>query len=317
MSETSVPLKNMKLIFYMYIFLQTLYSVNGNLEVVQDDELMNLIRTEKYVVVLFSRKYCESCDNYANELTALREDLVETLNAWVVKVENSQMTRLYSPDLEPVLVFFRHGIPLLYDGPLNDELILHTFTSNKDPVTKELTDETFEHLTQAATGATTGDWFVLFYTPDCVDCTRLQARWEAVGAQLKSRVNVARVNRATTGAATARRFDVFNVPTFILFRQGKMYRYQIQKYDVTSFVDFAKSWYKNVTPERVPVPKSPFDDFTAMIADYLRENPWVWQIGFGTFILGVIASFFTRHTQPVPEKKKPSKKDKKEKTKDK
>lgn len=38
---------------------------------------------------------------------------------------------------------------------------MHTFTSNKEPVVKELTDDTFEHLTQAASGATTGDWFVM------------------------------------------------------------------------------------------------------------------------------------------------------------
>jgi hypothetical protein len=28
-----------------------------------------------------------------------------------------------------------------------------------------LTDENFEHLTQASTGATTGTWFVKFYAP--------------------------------------------------------------------------------------------------------------------------------------------------------
>ena len=28
-----------------------------------------------------------------------------------------------------------------------------------------LTDANFEHLSQAATGATTGDWFVEFYAP--------------------------------------------------------------------------------------------------------------------------------------------------------
>ncbi|KAJ8925757.1 hypothetical protein NQ315_009605 [Exocentrus adspersus] len=308
----------MKLFFVcFYIFVQTVYIANGSLEVVQDEELMNLIRTEKYVVVLFSKKYCESCDNYANELTALREDLVETLNSWVVKVEDSQMTRLYSPEPEPVLVFFRHGIPLLYDGPLNDELILHTFTSNKDPVAKELTDETFEHLTQAATGATTGDWFVMFYTPDCIECTRLQARWEAVGAVLKSRVNIARVNRVTTGAATARRFNVFDVPTFILFRQGKMYRYQIQKYDVASLVDFARTWYKNVPPEKVPLPKSPFDDFTTLIVVYMKENPWLLFIGVGTFLLGLVAAIIPRYAQRIPEKKKINKKEKKEKSKDK
>ena len=29
----------------------------------------------------------------------------------------------------------------------------------------ELTDATFEHLTQASSGSTTGDWFVEFYAP--------------------------------------------------------------------------------------------------------------------------------------------------------
>lgn len=34
---------------------------------------------------------------------------------------------------------------------------------NKDPLVKELADDSFEHLTQAATGATTGDWLVMLY----------------------------------------------------------------------------------------------------------------------------------------------------------
>lgn len=308
----------MKLFAFIFVAFQSFYLIQSNLDVMQDDELMNLIRSEKYVVVLFAGKYCDTCDKYENELTSLREDLVDTLNAWVIKVVDSQLTKLYSPQKEPVIVFFRHGIPLLYDGPLNDELILHTFTTNRDPLTKELTDETFEHLTQAATGATTGDWFVLFYTPDCVDCQRLQARWEAVGAQLKSRMNVARVNRATTGAATARRFDVFEVPAFLLFRQGKMYRYQIQKYDVASFVSFAQEWYKNVKPERVPHPKTPFDDLTASIANYIRENPWLFQIGFGTFLIGLIVSLLMKRAQRnAAAETTAKKKEKKEKNKDK
>lgn len=300
--------------FSLYILafalVSSLVSVSaGNLELVNDDELLNLIKTEKYVVVLFSKKDCEVCDNYENELIHLREDLVDTLNAWVVKVIQSQMVRLYSPSKEPALVFFRHGVPLLYDGPINDELILHTFTDNKEPVVKELTDETFEHLTQASTGATTGDWFVMFYSTECVDCQRLQARWEAVGAKLKTRMNVARVNRATTGSSTARRFEVYDVPTFMLFRQGKMYRYSIQKYDVNSFVGFAQEWFKNMRPEPVPVPKTPFDDLITMTADYLRENPWLWKLGSITFGVGVLLSILltiraNKAAKPEPKKKK-------------
>ena len=46
-------------------------------------------------------------------------------------------------------------------GSNDEEEMLQTFTDNKEPVVKELTDDTFEHLTQASTGATTGDWFVM------------------------------------------------------------------------------------------------------------------------------------------------------------
>lgn len=63
-----------------------------------------------------AKKDCEACDVLEKELTSLREDLVDALNAWVVKAVSSTMVKLYSPTKEPALVFFRHGVPLLYDG---------------------------------------------------------------------------------------------------------------------------------------------------------------------------------------------------------
>lgn len=234
----------MKLIIILSLLFISVKNVKAaSLEVVTDDELLNLFKSEKYVVVLFTKRDCEQCDNFENELIHLREDLVDTLNAWVVKAVSSQLVRLYNQNKEPALVFFRHGVPLLYEGPANDELILHTFTENKEPIVRELSDDNFEHLTQASSGATTGDWFVMFYSTDCVECQRLQARWEAVGAKLRTRLNVARVNRQTVGAVTARRFGVWEVPTFIFFRQGYMYRYNIHKYDVASFTSFVTDWY--------------------------------------------------------------------------
>ncbi|XP_045473580.1 uncharacterized protein LOC123679998 [Harmonia axyridis] len=278
------------LIFSILIIFGTLKDTFGDLEGVKDDELIELIRNEKYLIVLFTQKNCEECINLENELIGLREVLVEELDAWVVKVENSQMTRLYSPPgKEPILVFFRHGIPLLYYGSPNEEEILHTFTYNKEPISKELTDETFEHLTQAATGATTGDWFVMFYTSDCIDCQRLQAIWEAVGAKVKeSRVNIARVNRATTGAATARRFNIYDVPTFILFRRGNMYRYRFQKYDFDSLALFAKDSFRNMKAEKIPLPKTPFDDLVALIAVYMKDYPWLWPVGVGILCIIIL-----------------------------
>lgn len=41
------------------------------------------------------------------------------------------------------------------------------------------------------------------------------------------------------------------------FRQGNMYRYNIPKFDIASFVTFATDWFKNARSENVPSPKTP------------------------------------------------------------
>jgi thioredoxin domain-containing protein 5 len=57
-----------------------------------------------------------------------------------------------------------------------------------------LDSSNFEHLTQASTGATTGDWLVKFYAPWCGHCTKLAPTWDKVAEDLKGVVNVAKVD---------------------------------------------------------------------------------------------------------------------------
>lgn len=90
----------------------------------------------------------------------IRDELKENFPTDVAKVVDSQLVRLYSPKKEPAVIFFRHGTPLLYDGAINADEIYNQFDQNRTPAVKELTDDTFEHLTQAATGSTTGDWLI-------------------------------------------------------------------------------------------------------------------------------------------------------------
>jgi hypothetical protein len=58
-----------------------------------------------------------------------------------------------------VTIYFNE--PRQFSGPSNEDAILQKFTENPDPIVKELSDANFEHLTQASTGSTTGDWFIM------------------------------------------------------------------------------------------------------------------------------------------------------------
>lgn len=129
---------------------------------VEYTQFKNTFHAKKNIFFFISAKKnnCGDCDKYENELFKVRDEF-SGFPAEIVKVIDSQMVRLYSPKKEPAVVFFRHGVPLLYEGNINADEIFQKFDQNQTPTVKELTDDTFEHLTQAATGATTGDWLIL------------------------------------------------------------------------------------------------------------------------------------------------------------
>ena len=41
------------------------------------------------------------------------------------------------------------------------------------------------------------------------------------------------------------------------FRLGKMYRYNLEKYDPDSLLSFMNGFYKNLPAEKIPLPKTP------------------------------------------------------------
>jgi len=240
-----------------------------------DDVVIEAIRENRNLIILFSKKGCVEC-RFEQSLSALREELESTLEAKVLKLESSQLQRVYDfQKQEAALLFLRKGVGLLYpkDGRDNADDIFDFFNDNREPIVKELDDSNFEHLTQASTGSTTGDWLVQFYDSQCVDCNRLSATWETVGAKLKTRMNVARVNRVTKGIQTAKRFKVEQVPEFILIRHGKYYRYNLKQYDEESFIGFATSWFNRLTAEKVTTPATPFETLIEVVVQKLKEIP--------------------------------------------
>lgn len=222
-----------------------------------------------------AKKGCVECQ-YEQSLSLLEEELESTLDANVIKMENSQLQRVYDYQKhDSALVYIRKGVGLLYprDGRDIPDDIFDFFNDNREPIVKELDDSNFEHLTQASTGSTTGDWFIQFYETQCIDCNRLAATWETVGAKLKVRMNIARVNKATKGILTAKRFKVEHVPEFILIRQGKFYRYNLKQYDEESLVGFATTWYNRLTAEKIATPATPFENLLDFVVERLKEIP--------------------------------------------
>lgn len=307
-----------KLLYSLLLILLSSNLIDSqSLEEVTDDELVKLIGQEQYVLVLFSDE-SDASHEMETELASVREDLVETINAWVVKAIKSPLKDQFNPQAEPQVVFFRKGFPVLYTGPADEEILLETLMAYRDRAVKDLTDVSFEHLTQVATGATTGDWLVMFFKDDCKECELLQARIETIACKNRGRINVAAVNKGTHGAVTGRRFEVGAVPALIFFRLGKMYHYTLEKFDVDSLDSFVNGWYKNMPSHSIPLPKTPFDDVVQMCVDYMRDYPLICALVVGLPILLLLAFIWLTASDVKPKSKKTKKKKvDKEKEKDK
>jgi len=123
-----------------------------------------------------------------------------------------------------------------------------------------LNDSNFEHLTQAASGATTGDWFIDFYSPHCGHCKQLDPIWRNVAEKLRGGTVVVAKIDASNNRITKERFRVSGYPTILFLKAGKRYTYQGQR-DVKSLVAFANGGYTKAITQDVPPELSLFDRF--------------------------------------------------------
>ncbi|GFS03411.1 thioredoxin domain-containing protein [Elysia marginata] len=152
----------------------------------------------------------------------------------------------------PTLLFLRDKSHVTYDGQIDVESMLLWIPLAAEIAVQNLGDDSFEHLTQASTGATTGDWLVAFTEPRCRQVTPML---DTVGVRFKGKVNIAEVNMSDS-PGLVQRFQVKECPHLIYFRKGKMYRYGLPTMDTASIRSFLDGFYKNAKAESVPIAKS-------------------------------------------------------------
>ena len=169
----------------------------------------------------------------------------------------------------------------------------------------DLTEQNFEHLTQAATGATSGDWLVLFCKEAVARCHKVQQNWQRVSTTLAAsreakglpRINVAQVD--TSQASWLRkRFGIQSVPVVLLFKGGVMYSFHGGGFSVDRLMQFAERDYEHSS--RMLVPPEPH-------VATPHDQTFLWTIGtvaVGAAVLWVVDQLLLRYYAYQKRKKK-------------
>ena len=123
----------------------------------------DLLSKHKYLILLLCNE--PTCSNQMDmfkqfdELVRLKSQ--EDVEMLVRITTDRALIDFYGISKFPSVLFFRDGYPIKYQESLNLKDLSEWIDNARERATTKLDDSSFEHLTQSASGATTGDWFVL------------------------------------------------------------------------------------------------------------------------------------------------------------
>jgi len=142
---------------------------------------------------------------------------------------------------------------------LMSALVLAAGTAHAGAVV--LDDATFETVTQSVTGSTTGDWFILFYSPTCPHCVNMLDTWDYLADQITEShagVSVAKLNVEANKKDVLTRWrhagtPINALPTMYYISEGKMTKYEGAR-DIESLAAFAAAQQIAAGKDGDPVP---------------------------------------------------------------
>ncbi|GAB4816849.1 hypothetical protein N2152v2_003895 [Parachlorella kessleri] len=161
----------------------------------------------------------------------------------------------------------------------------------------QLTDDSFEAVTQAATGQTTGVWVVKFCSDTHQVCRDVKGGWDRLATELlDQQIFLAEVDTDKSPQLT-KRFHIRKHPTILLFRNQKMY-----VFPATAVSDmmvglrlFVTSGYESAHATAVP-PTSP--GLLEHLFEAARHLGYIGTVAVILAMLGIFASLGVAIAKP-------------------
>ncbi|CAH2105859.1 unnamed protein product [Euphydryas editha] len=134
-------------------FLTSLEAMDlpDRIEEVNQKILDKIIEDTEYVAVLFYKPECKKCAKALQELENI-DDEADQLGIGFVKIHDEELAEEYSLGDLPRLVYYRHQIPVIYEGELSREedvlewLIANKSTGDEEDVIEDVTAKTLNTL---------------------------------------------------------------------------------------------------------------------------------------------------------------------------
>jgi len=186
------------------------------------------------------------------------------------------------------------------DADMDETFITMWARDNSLAFTRTLGQDDFEHLTQAASGATTGDWLVVFADADAWQRNAaLRLAVDTIASEYKHQLSVAFVD-AEANPKLAKRLKVSSASssssppprdvTLRYFRLEKMYYYDHDATDFQTLRAFVTGGYRKFRAEKVPAEPTPFDQLVESIVTRLKELGYPSFVGTLLLILAFAAA---------------------------
>jgi len=238
---------------------------------------------------------CQGADNLldkvVNVLGEYQQYPVRGYNFGLAKApSDSEIAKYYKLRQFPTMLYMRQNqngevYGQVFQGDMADKDMDEMYVNmwmrdNARSFLQELNQETFEHLTQAASGATTGDWLILFWQNSSWAADGpLRLALDSVSAEYKHQLSVAFVDtQASPDLAKRLKIPSGSSWTIRYFRLEKMYYFQYETASYASLKSFVTGGFRDAKSERVPQEATPWDK---MLEDIVSK---IKQFGYPKFV---------------------------------